>query len=173
MVAARELLHTRGVEAVTIREVARRAGVSHGAPRRHFLSRSQLLATLARDGFDELLRRLHDLDAADPPGRLAQAGQAYLELARERPALFELMTRHDLLAGSGLELRSSSSTALARWHDLVVAARPQARPQDSLLLFATVHGLASLHSRSATDVLGQDSEALLDELLHPAGGTPA
>lgn len=160
------LLDTDGVEAVTIRAVARRAHVSHGAPRRHFATRAQLLGTLARDGFTELLGRLDALDPdAAPVDRLALAARSYLAFARARPALFDLMTRHDLLEGSGVGLREVSLPTLARWHDLVGAARPDAGEQDSLLLFAAVHGLATLHSHGALDLLGHDPEELLAAVL--------
>jgi AcrR family transcriptional regulator len=166
--AAGQVLDAQGVEAVTVREVARRAGVSHGAPRRYFPTRALLLATLAQGGFAELGRGLDALDGTEPPARrLAQAGQVYLGLARSRPALFDLMTRHDLLEGSGVDLRSSSLAALGRWHDLVTAARPDATSQDSLLLFAAVHGVAALHSHRALDLLAQDPAALVDRLLDP------
>lgn len=171
--AAEELLDAEGVDAVTVRAVARRAQVSHGAPRRHFPTRVQLLAGVAQRGFADLGARLDALDPADAPARrLARAAQTYLAFARQRPALFDLMTRHDLLQGSGLDLRRSSLATLARWHDLVLAARPSASQQDSLLLFTTVHGLAALHSHRALDLLGQDPAVLLDAALH-LGSAPS
>jgi len=166
LTAARELLDAAGVDAVTIREVARRAGVSHGAPRRYFPTRAQLLATLAQGGLDELSRQL---GAPGPPGdapaRLRTAARAYLDFAREQPALFELTTRHDLLEASGIGLRQTSLAVLHRWHELVQAARPGASHDDSLVLFTAMHGLAALHSRRALDLLQQDPTHLLDLIL--------
>lgn len=164
--AAAELLDAEGVEAVTIRAVARRAEVSHGAPRRHFPTRAFLLATLAHDGYARLLHQMGVLDeAATPADRLSQAAHAYLAFARENPALFDLMTRHDLLENSGLDLRRSSLAALARWDELVLAARPGISPDDRLVLFAAVHGLAALHSHRALDLLEQDPALLLTAIL--------
>ena len=97
---------------------------------------------------------------------------AYRAFARERPALFELITRHDLLEASGLGLRSTSLAVLARWHELVRAARPGATPDDSLVLFTAVHGLAALHSRRALDVLEHDPAHLLDLVLSQPHGPP-
>lgn len=164
--AAYALLCADGVEAVTVREVARRAQVSHGAPRRHFPTRARLLAALAQRGYGELVERLDGLDdTAAPADRLLAAGLAYLDLARARPALFDLMTRHDLLEDSGLDLRASSLAALGRWEALVRAARPGAGRQEALLLFAAVHGLAALHARRALELLAAEPAALLEALL--------
>jgi AcrR family transcriptional regulator len=171
--AAVELLDAEGVEAVTIRAVARRVQVSHGAPRRHFPTRALLLATLAQDGYTELLRQMGALDeAAASADRLTEAAHAYLAFAREHPALFDLMTRHDLLENSGLDLRRSSLAALARWDELVLAARPHSSPQDRLLLFTAVHGLAALHSHRALDLLEQDPALLLTAILTPPPTAP-
>ncbi len=166
LAAARELLDTAGVDAVTIREVARRAGVSHGAPRRYFPTRARLLASLAQRGLDDLARRLGAPgQSSDAAAQLRAAAQTYVNFAREQPALFELTTRHDLLEASGLELRQTSLAVLDRWHELVRAARPGASADDALVLFTAVHGLAALHSRRALDLLHQDPSRLLDLVL--------
>lgn len=164
--AAVELLDADGVDAVTIRAVARRAGVSHGAPRRHFPTRAQLLATVAQTGLADLDRRLAAPDLpAEPRARLRAAALAYVDFARERPGLFELITRHDLLEDSGVGLRGTSLAVLRSWHELVQAVSPGATPDDSLVLFTGVHGLAALHSRRALDLLERDPAHLLDRLL--------
>ena len=166
LAVARELLDTAGVEAVTIREVARRAGVSHGAPRRYFPTRTRLLARLAQRGLDDLARQLGETDhPGDPAARLRAAAQTYVQFAQEQPALFELITRHDLLEASGLELRQTSLAVLNGWRELVRAARPGASADDVLVLFTAVHGLAALHSRRAVDLLHQDPARLLDLIL--------
>ena len=173
LVAAGRLLDDGGVEAVTIREVARRAGVSHGAPRRPFPTRALLLAALAQDGFNELMRALTVIDNTEPAARqLVQGGRAYLAFARSKPALFDLMTRHDLLEDSGAHLRATSLTTLTRWHDLVQAARPQATKRDSLLLFAAVHGVAVLDNRKALKLLDQDATVLVDAVLEAPRNQP-
>ncbi len=163
---AMHLLDADGVDAVTIRAVARRAGVSHGAPRRYFTTRAQLLATLAQAGLDDLDQRLNAPDLPhEADARLRGAAAAYLGFARERPALFELITRHDLLEDSGLGLRHTSLAVLGRWRELVAAARPGSTDDDSLVLFTAVHGLAALHSRRALDLLQRDPAHLLEHIL--------
>ena len=63
--AASALLAEVGVAAISLREVARRAGVSHNAPYRHFADRDALLAALALQGFEVLVRRIEALPVAD------------------------------------------------------------------------------------------------------------
>ncbi|GAB3875102.1 TetR/AcrR family transcriptional regulator [Kibdelosporangium lantanae] len=84
------VLETEGVDAVTIRRVAREAGVSHGAPLRHFPTRADLLAAVAATGF----ARLQAVLAAAPGtgrDRLVAACRSYVEFARSAPALYDLM----------------------------------------------------------------------------------
>ncbi|GLY82064.1 TetR/AcrR family transcriptional regulator [Actinoallomurus iriomotensis] len=110
--AAAGLLDDSGIEAVTIRETARRRGVSHGAPRRHFPSRTSLLGHLAKRVAVELGG---ELDATDEtPLRLARA---YVGFAARRPHAFDLLLRHDLLEASGADLRPRSAPALTRGAD--------------------------------------------------------
>src|SRR5262245_44052555 len=80
--AAFKLIEKNGVEGFTLREVARKAGVSHNAPYRHFPSKESLIAELATESF----RQLHDslkesVEAAPPTGRLRDAAIAYLRFA--------------------------------------------------------------------------------------------
>jgi AcrR family transcriptional regulator len=80
LAAAAQLLDEGGAALISLREVARRAGVSHNAPYRHFADRDSLLAALAEDGFRELGRRM-DAEA----GGLAALGQCYVHFALEQP----------------------------------------------------------------------------------------
>ena len=67
------LLSTEGVEAVTLRRIARAAGVSHGAPLRHFTGRAELLSAVATEGFAELRKRGEDLPEDTAQERLLAA----------------------------------------------------------------------------------------------------
>lgn len=86
------VLETEGVDAVTIRRVAREAGISHGAPLRHFPTRADLLAAVAATGF---VRLQGLLESAPGVGRerLVAACRSYVEFARSAPALYDLMFR--------------------------------------------------------------------------------
>ena len=81
---AGEILEKEGLDALSLREVARRAGVSHNAPYRHFPDRESLLAALVEEGFQMLLDAL-----ARRPRR--EMGEAYVDFALSHPQRFRLM----------------------------------------------------------------------------------
>ena len=92
--SALELLEEVGPNELSIREVARRAGVSHAAPYRHFEDKEALIAALIEEGYRDLAARMTDgasRHAGEPVAQLCAAGVAYVELAMARPALFRLM----------------------------------------------------------------------------------
>lgn len=92
LAAAAELLADEGIDAVGIREIARRAGVSHAAPYRHYANREALLADLAAAGFERLGRRFARLPAVDEPERRFVAmARSYVRFAREEPQAWRLM----------------------------------------------------------------------------------
>jgi len=92
--AAEKLLEDRGASGLSLREVAKLAGVSHAAPYRHFHSKAQLLEAVAKSGFERLalsiatVRRDHP---GDPVEQLMAAGQAYVEWAIANPERTRLM----------------------------------------------------------------------------------
>lgn len=137
------LLAGEGVEAVTLRRIAREAGVSHGAPLRHFTGRAELLSAVASEGFVELSEA--ELPEAGALPRLLAACRAYLEFARRHPAMFELMFRHDLIDTAELDQQ-----LVARFTKLVEEAQAtgwRANVNSRILaasLWAALHGLAEL-----------------------------
>ncbi|WP_035740131.1 TetR/AcrR family transcriptional regulator [Parafrankia elaeagni] len=131
-----EMLDAEGLGALGLRAIARRAGVSHGAPRRYFPTRAALLAAIAAEGLSDLSSRFDRVlstssPAPDPTGvtfggsvaadRAVRVGIEYVRFARARPGMFELMFRHDLLIGSGENLRSRSLPMVESWTVLVAA----------------------------------------------------
>jgi len=139
------LVEAEGPDAVTIRGVARIAGVSHTAPLHHFRDRQELLDAVADRGFDLLLERL-DASLAPvtgPTGALRAYGMAYVDHAVEHPGLFALMFRPDSqLQGEAAYRRLIDLTAAAQAAGEMPGADPDAL---CLLLWATVHGLAGLY----------------------------
>jgi AcrR family transcriptional regulator len=142
-----ELVAREGVQSLTLREIARRAGVSHGAPRRYFPTHLELLSAIARHGFGELAERTGaaDDDTANPRERLTELGWVYLRFALDNRGMYELMFRHDLLESGHLGLRDTSLPLFGRLVELVALARPDA---DARLvagaLWANLHGIAQL-----------------------------
>lgn len=90
--AAVQLIAETGPRGFTLREAARRAGVSHNAPYRHFRDRNDLLAAVAADGFDRLARAMaRAAGKASPLNRLRRSGLAYVDFALRWPQHFAAM----------------------------------------------------------------------------------
>lgn len=143
-----DLVVKEGVQALTLREIARRAGVSHGAPRRYFPTHLELLSAIARRGFADLGERAAttiDDGRAEPRAQVAALARVYLEFALDNPGMYELMFRHDLLESGHLGLRDTSLPLFGVLVDLVGRARPDldARPVAGAL-WANLHGIAQL-----------------------------
>jgi AcrR family transcriptional regulator len=88
------VLAAEGVEAVTVRRVAREAGISHGAPLRHFPNRAALLSAVASTGFARLGEQLDALASSDPRERLVSACRSFVDFVRAEPALVVLMDQY-------------------------------------------------------------------------------
>ena len=91
--AALELVRTQGAEAFTLREVARRAGVSHNAPYRHFRDRGELLAAVAVEGYERLTQSMVKAaeTATTPYDRFLQSGFGFLQFALQYPEHFKVI----------------------------------------------------------------------------------
>lgn len=139
LAAAAELLAAGGVAAISLREVARRAGVSHNAPYRHFPDRDSLLAALAEEGFRELARDMRE------SGGLAALGQCYVRFALARPGCFALMFSPALDKARHPGLQQAATALYQLLAQSVQAAAPARDPQlATLAAWSLVHGLAQL-----------------------------
>lgn len=148
--AAADLVASSGPGQVSLREIARRCGVSHAAPAHHFADRATLLSALAAEGFRGLTSAL----AAVPPsaGRphLAEMGVAYVTYAAGAPGHFPVMFRPELLAEGDPELVDARQAAFDALGDAVVAAQADGwavgADHDAAVMTAwsTAHGLATL-----------------------------
>ncbi|EFF94007.1 TetR-family transcriptional regulator [Streptomyces sp. e14] len=178
-----ELLATEGVQALTLREIARRAGVSHGAPRRYFPTHLELLSAIARRGFVELAARVEEArgtlgdGGADPRAQVAALGRVYLEFATRERGMYELMFRHDLLESGHLGLRDTSLPLFGVLVDLVGRVRPDADARVVAgSLWANLHGIAqlwrwgSLQLATGTDDFAPFLRTTLDAYLGPEDG---
>lgn len=133
--AAEAMLAAQGPQDLSLRAVARAAGVSHNAPYRHFASREALLAELAAEGFRRLAAVLEGAGAG-----MAALGRAYLGFAGANPALYRLMF------GQGPS--RAAHPALAAAADAAFAPLAARRPNHAAALraWALVHGIAQLRA---------------------------
>lgn len=104
--AGLDLVREEGVDSLTLRAVARRAGVSHAAPQHHFADKATLVEALALEGFTRFGLVLRDAwtgTSGDSLQRLAEIGRAYVQFAQEEENVFRLMMRTELRGGGGWE----------------------------------------------------------------------
>ncbi len=156
---ARAYLDEEGVDGIGLREIARRAGLSHGAPLRHFPTLGRLLAAVAAEGFRDLYASVEAsmsaVDSADPMARLDAASFGYVRFAANSPGVFGLMFRSDLCDTGDPEYAIEGSAAFGQLVELVVDAQavgfhPDLVPTELAgVLWSTMHGLASLHLHGA------------------------
>src|ERR1700693_2708654 len=144
--AAMELLEDDGAAGLSVRAVARRAGVSPGAPYRHYADRDALVSAVAAEGYRELAGYL---SAAHPspstPEDLAAVAVAYVQFALEHRALFRTMFS-DPCDGDSSE-RVAATTAIAEYVGALVRRAFHGVDPDALstAIWAVVHGLAFLY----------------------------
>jgi AcrR family transcriptional regulator len=114
-----------GVDGLSLRELARELGVSHGAPRQHFRDRQSLLDALAEVGFDRLgdeLRTAMHGPEGDFGSRLVVFAQAYVQFAARQPALVDLMFASLHRPGADVRLRDANDRAFATPISLIARA---------------------------------------------------
>jgi AcrR family transcriptional regulator len=159
--AARAILAEDGAEALSLRAVARRAGVSAMAPYRHFPDKEALLAAVAADGFREFAAALEAADGAAPPGEaLLAQGAAYVRFACAHPALFRLMFGPPR-NGAHPKLKHDEALAHSVLARRVAAETPEPlRATRTLACWSLVHGLASLIIDGQFDMSRTTPEAL-------------
>jgi AcrR family transcriptional regulator len=153
--AALDIVREQDVASVSLREVARRAGVSPAAPYHHFRDKSLLLAEVAQEGFRLLTSRMRQALEQSPraggPERLARLGRAYVRFATEEPAHYRVMFSPELAGGEAEQrVHPAGMEALHLLTSQVQAQLPRAMPDQviaiSVTLWAGCHGLASLLS---------------------------
>lgn len=136
------MLETDGAD-LSLRAVARAAGVSAMAPYRHFADKAALLGAVAARGFAELHDRLDAADAgeATPVAALIAQGMAYIDMALARPALFRLMFADTRLATIPDDCGTAAHAVLAARVATIV---PDDRDAAAVAAWGIVHGMAML-----------------------------
>jgi len=164
--AALDVIAAEGPAAVSLRDLARRAGVSHAAPAHHFKDRVGLLTAIAAEGFGLLATALDDA------GDLRDAGVRYVRFAREHPAHFQVMFAPELLRANDLELTTARTLAGGRLRAAVSAVPAEGRGPDARLAgiaaWSLAHGFATLLISHNLD--GQVGEQDPDEVFHALTG---
>jgi len=148
---AEQTLRRHGVEALSLRELARQAGVSHGAPRNHFIDRQALLDALAERGFDRLTElaraAMNDQDGYEP--MFLRVAAAYVQFAVDHAALLDLMFAAKV-DDPPEHVRAAAERLFATFDELIDHGRvagyfPQTESHWVRLLFAaTMQGTATL-----------------------------
>jgi AcrR family transcriptional regulator len=154
LAATDALLSEAGLEKFTLRAVARRAGVSHGAPAHHFGDVSGLLSAYSTEGFAQLAAAMAQRRAAAPAQpfeQLIATGLAYVDYALAHRARFQLMFRSDRLDPTSQALEKAGGDAYGHLVDCIVGldtgTDPDAEPRrrrNAALAWSLVHGYATL-----------------------------
>ncbi|HEY3945535.1 MAG TPA: TetR/AcrR family transcriptional regulator [Solirubrobacteraceae bacterium] len=144
--AALELLEESGASALSLRAVARRAGVSAAAPYRHYADREALVSAVAAVGYRELAERLATAHPSpSTPEQLAGVAIAYVQFALERPALFRIMFGEPCDRENDERVAATAAVSLYV-RGIVERSFPQANTEAlATAIWSLVHGLAFLH----------------------------
>lgn len=160
--AAEELLLEEGVQGVTLRACARRAGVSHAAPKHHFADVAELISEVAARSFDRLTRALkaaREQGDQDPTERSVAVARTYVNFARTYPDHFRLMFRWDAMSADNEALKVAASRTFAEMtssvtvqrgetevtpETLLTRIRDRGLQNDVLLAWSQIHGYAQL-----------------------------
>jgi AcrR family transcriptional regulator len=180
LVQAERTVREQGAQDLSLRELAREVGVSHGAPRRHFRDRQALLDALAETGFARLgaeLRSAVDGAGEDFEARLRATAAAYVRFATRDAALLELMFASKHSTESGV-LHDAADRAFSVMLELIQQGQQdgvleRGEPERvGLVLFATIQGIAALVTGGMVDPEQLD-ELVADAIAHFLRGSRA
>lgn len=144
-----EVIDRDGPADLSLRALARDAGVSHAAPRHHFATRAGLLTALAAEGFRLLAQRLRDAGAG---GEFVEVGVAYVRFATDLPAHFDVMFRPDLLDADDEDLTAAQQEAFDVLRGGVEAMSGGADAAAAVIAgWSLAHGLATLAAAGSLD----------------------
>jgi len=174
---AERTLRERGIDELSLRDLARQAGVSHAAPRRHFADRQALLEALAEAGFLRLgdeMRAAIDTAGDDYETQVRAAATAYVRFATEDAALLDLMYivkrgEHSVALDEAFGRLFSTFDALIRHGQQAGQLRQGDPDRLRLLLLAAVQGIAALVTSGSIDA-AQSGELIADAVAQFASG---
>jgi len=187
--AAEQVLERDGLPGLTLRAVAREAGVSHAAPTHHFGDLTGLLSELAAIGFRQFGAAMAAAraSAATPPEKGMASAKAYVAYAQAHPGMYGLMFRSERLDYSRPSLHEASEASFAGLARSVGASRQEQISEESLSLYqaaaiarawSLVHGFTMLLLEGRLSKIlnrspeGTSAEMLLDAMVRSTGGRP-
>jgi AcrR family transcriptional regulator len=161
--AALEVITDAGPAAISLRDLARRAGVSHAAPAHHFGDKAGLFTVIAAEGHAQLAGALHEAHRRSG-GDFLEVGVAYVRFAVEHRAHFEIMYRPELHRPDDPAVRAGRERAGEALYGGVAEHRTGSNAAEvrsaGLAAWSLVHGFATLWIHGALpDDLGDDPEA--------------
>ncbi len=174
--AAHAVIAENGVEKLSLRDVARRLGVSHQAPYKHFANRDELLAEVMRRCFERFAEHLDArIHSEEPMADMSAMGQAYLKYACQNPLEYRLMfgtpwpeaAEHPDLVRDARHAFNILRKAIAVMHgsDDSAAMRKQV-DLDALFVWSVLHGLASIMQSDVAGKLSLSRSVLKDAESH-------
>lgn len=168
-----ELVAERGVDGFSMRELARRAGVSHAAPYHHFSTRASLVKAVVADSYALLAKALRDATTSndDPLDAIRAMGVAYVDFALTNPERYRLMFRSELAGvpnDADLSAEEVGADAFAVLigafelaHEYQLLAEGTAASSAAIAAWASVHGIASLILEGALGMPASQRERAL------------
>lgn len=168
LAAALDIVESSGVEALTLRAVAAKLGVSHAAPVYHFRTKADLVSALAEQGFQLFADALEASAEGPDEGRLLRVGRAYLSFARQHPNHYRVMFGPELVGlvvpSAGFSAASERALSVLR---LSAGDPPEAGWLGERALFAwsLVHGLVTLRTGPLLCNLPADQTQALEDLM--------
>jgi AcrR family transcriptional regulator len=168
--AATDTIEELGPPGLTIREVAKRAGVSHAAPYRHFAGKDELILAVVERGFallQDTMKQARDSAGEGAVEQFAASGEAYFSFARQYPTYYRVMFSGDLLSGTGDEtLRHTSTSAfldiksyLRDCQDLELVRKDDELLQ-AIAIISSIHGFVSLVNDNRIGMLVEDKYSI-------------
>jgi AcrR family transcriptional regulator len=154
--AAREILEEEGLDSLSLRSVARKAGVSHAAPYRHFASREALLAEIAKEGLEQLRSEIAVAGGAPglPTERIVHIGACYAGFAGRHAGLLKLMFGSQIPNRAGFPGLEEATNSVPQ--EMGKALGDQVL---GMAVWGTVHGIAILCLENVLD-LGQRQDGM-------------
>jgi len=177
IVAAQEVIAERGIENLSLRDVARKLGVSHQAPYKHYPSRDHLLAEVMRRCFETFAAHLDGRRHFDDPrADLESLGQQYLSYAEAHPLEYRLMfstpwpesAAHPDLVRDSAHAFDILRQVMRRMHGNVVAKRDLA-DLDALFIWSSMHGTVGVLHGDCIDKLDLKPKVRSQAMAHVIG----